>query len=392
MRMKRLFYSRSLRSKLKYFLVIFVLCFAYFFGVFTHVFEKDYFSDFTYPLEGDIVEYANQLKNNRKPDEAPINEYNFSYLYNAKGKCSMADKEKIRLVILVKSAIKHFKRRLVIRHSWGYESRFSDVAIRTVFILGVGTDEKLQHKVDQENETFGDIVQANFTDTYYNNTIKTMMGFKWAVLNCPNAMFYFFSDDDMYVSTKNILRFVRNPTNYPAYLQQAIVSLNSSHDLPRSNNHIDKEALLVKEDRISNRKLQQVLDYQLPENVSLYSGYVFFSSPLRHLTSKWYVSLEEYPFHMWPPYVAAGAYVVSHEALLDMYYGSFFTKHFRFDDVYLGIVAKKMDVEPFHCPEFYFYKKNYIKDDYKYVIASHGYDNPEELLAIWNEQRSSGNA
>ncbi|XP_022197182.2 beta-1,3-galactosyltransferase brn [Nilaparvata lugens] len=328
MRMRRSFFSRSFKSKLKYFLVVFVLGFAYVFGVFTHIFEKDYYSDFSYPLEGDIVKYAYQLRYYKKPDTGPINEYNFSYLYNAKGKCTMPDKEKIRLVIIVKSAIKHFKRRLVIRHSWGYEGRFSDVPVRTVFILGVGGDENLQHEVALENETFGDIVQANFTDNYYNNTIKTMMGFKWAVLYCPNAMFYFFSDDDMYVSTKNILRFVRNPINYPAYLQQAIVSLNTSHSLPKIFDHVGREPLLLEEDHISNRKLQQVLDYQLPENVSLYSGYVFVSSPHRHLTSKWCVSLEEYPYHMWPPYIAAGAYVMSHEALFSLYYGSLFTKQF----------------------------------------------------------------
>ena len=75
-----------------------------------------------------------------------------------------------------------------------------------------------------------------------------------------------------------------------------------------------------------------------------------------------------------------------------MYYTSLYTKHFRFDDIFLGLVAKKADIEPFHCEEFHFYKKDYTKFNYKYLISSHGYGNPAELLNVWNEQKALGNA
>ena len=55
--------------------------------------------------------------------------------------------------------------------------------------------------------------------------------------------------------------------------------------------------------------------------------------------SKWYLTLEEYPYHLFPPYVTAGAYVLSQPALKDFYYGSYFTKRFKFDDVFLGLVS-----------------------------------------------------
>ncbi len=89
----------------------------------------------------------------------------------------------------------------------------------------------------------------------------------------------------------------------------------------------------------------------------------YFSS--RALSSKWCVSLEEYPYHLWPPYVSAGAYVLSREALLEMYYASYFVKRFRFDDVYMGLVAKKVELEPFHCPEFHYYPKPYTVQNYR---------------------------
>lgn len=36
--------------------------------------------------------------------------------------------------------------------------------------------------------------------------------------NVIRSRFYVFVDDDYYVSTRNLLRFLRNPLNYPGYL------------------------------------------------------------------------------------------------------------------------------------------------------------------------------
>ena len=157
------------------------------------------------------------------------------------------------------------------------------------------------------------------------------------------------------------------------------------------------------------------MDFDLPEDVELYAGFVFHSAPHRHKPGKFYVSLEEYPFHLWPPYVTAGAYVLSRAALIgihgasftisltsfnrdysfhaDFYYGSYFVKRFRFDDVYMGILAKKLGIEPFHSEEFYFERKPMVAAvDYRYVVASHGFGNPRELEAVWNNQKMAGNA
>lgn len=95
---------------------------------------------------------------------------------------------------------------------------------------------------------------------------------------------------------------------------------------------------------------------------------------------------------MWPAYVSGGAYILSNAALVDMYYASLYTKHFRFDDIYVGILAYKAKIEPFHSEEFYFYKKPYSRKGFDYVVASHGYSNTQELVAVWNDQKSIGNA
>jgi hypothetical protein len=40
-----------------------------------------------------------------------------------------------------------------------------------------------------------------------------------------------------------------------------------------------------------------------------------------------------------------------------MYYSSYYTKMFRFDDIWLGLIAQKADLDPFHCEEFHFYRQ-----------------------------------
>ncbi|XP_011302131.1 beta-1,3-galactosyltransferase brn [Fopius arisanus] len=421
------------RIKLKHVLLLLVTLFLLdVFGAFTHVFELSYDKYFKYPYEGDIHGFIDSIKHRKKPNVDPINDYNFSYIHDCKDFCNTQnDFRSLRIVFLVKSSAEHFQRRVAIRSTWGFKKRFFDVPTRTIFLLGLHKgDDELQKKIDEEAETYKDILQANFIDSYYNNTIKTMIGFKWAYNHCRNSKFYFFVDDDIYVSVKNVLRFIRNPAYYPEYLKDPnrLVKREVEEvpkDLVRNPRANAREKILMRrregwtrhnktrmpsgdglkgvddlEDKFNNstvykkltRGRRQVFDFELPDDVKLFAGYVFVSSPHRHKTSKWYVSLEEYPFHLWPPYVTAGAYVLSKAAMIEMYLTSLYTQHFRFDDIFLGLVAKKADIEPFHCDEFHFYKKDYTKFNYKYVISSHGYGNPEELMEIWNEQKGMGNA
>ncbi|XP_014279535.1 beta-1,3-galactosyltransferase brn [Halyomorpha halys] len=368
-----MFHVSRRTSKILKILVVLSVVF-YFFGVFSMMFEVRY-EDIDQLFIPDLPKYIKQLQLNQTPDLPPINYYEYNFINIDSSKCDLVDGEySLTLVYIIKSAPDNFKRREAIRKSWGFEKRFSDVPIRRVFMLGLPSSNDVQYKIDQESIENKDIVQANFVDAYYNNTIKTMMGMKWAVTKCNRSKFYFFSDDDMYVSTKNVLRFVRNPLEYPYYLEVPF----TSYDNQNKQNE-------------NSKQVGQIYDIELPGNAELYAGYMFFNSrPLRQLYSKWYISIAEYPFSRYPPYITAGAFVLSKEALHKLYYASFYIKHFRFDDIYLALLAKGSNVIPVHCNEFYFYKKHY--SDYKYVIASHGYDDPEELQKVWNNEKFRGNA
>lgn len=429
-----------LRGKLlKYCLVgIFSVFLLDYFGIYKHMFELDYYRLFYYPMEGDVLRYAHQVRFNQEIEVQPINVYNYRYLKDAGTKC-MDEGHPVtpKLVLLVKSAMKNFNRREAIRKCWGYERRFSDIIIRTVFLLGINENAELQKHINIESDQYKDIVQADYIDTYYNNTIKTMIGFQWVVKFCQRGQFFMFVDDDFYVSTKNVLRFLRHPSKYPEYLEEADEALRklarrlNQSDLKNNSNNAElyKEAnkilaqginslqnknhfhnieefaikgpenyekiiKSINNDKIkNNRKKRDLMDMELPENAKLFSGSVFISSPHRHKSSKWYVSLAEYPFHLWPPYVTAGSYILSREALFEIYFTSLYTRHFRFDDIFLGIVALKAKITPLHNEEFYFHKATYSGPySYRYVIASHGYDNPDELSKIWSETRAAGHA
>lgn len=351
--------------------VIVILLLLNFFGVFTHLFEKDFYTDFHYPLEGDIPQFADQVRRGQKPGVAPITSYNYTFVHNPSHKCRDKDFHvSPRLVFLVKSAMRNFKRRNAIRATWGFERRFSDVTVRTVFLLGTSDEQETQKLIEIEATSYRDVLQADFVDTYFNNTIKTMIGFRWAVDFCPRSRYYMLVDDDFYVSTKNVLRFVRNPVHYPEYLEEAdetirqlarkltlsagnasgavdkrevqevlenhpvAHSVDSRKHLWQLRQHllapeVPAKAADIVSEKTAKAPERQLLEMDLPSDVRLFAGFVFTSAPHRHRTSKWYVDLEEYRWHMWPPYVSAGACILSREALFQLYFASMFTKHFR---------------------------------------------------------------
>ncbi|BES88373.1 Galactosyltransferase [Nesidiocoris tenuis] len=374
---------RGRRKQCVLLLGLFVL---YYLGVFAMLFQTSIIN-FNYPLHEPVDAYVKYWLDNKYPIREPINIYNYSFIHSPSGKCAVDADSKLRLVYLVKSAAPHFHRREAIRKSWGFEKRFSDVEVRTIFILGVPDDSTTQQKINEESSKTGDIVQADFRDNYFNNTVKTMTAISWALKYCSLSKFYFFSDDDMYVSTKNAIRFTRNPLNYPRYLEEEIASIIAKKEKMRG------PRTAANDSRSLNRSLKQIVDIDLPDDAELYAGYVFASSrPHRHQSSKWYLPLAEYPYDFFPPYVTAGSYILSNVVLQKFYYASFYVKNFRFDDIYLGILAKKMNIVPLHSEEFFFYKKPYDVFGYRYVVASHGYSDPAELLTVWEQQKSAGNA
>lgn len=149
---------------------IFICFLVNYFGVLTHFFEEDFSNNFHYPFDGDVLSQCYLLRHGQKPEIEPINNQTYSYRHNNERKCKDEFGQSPlnpHLMIVVKSRNDHFDRRNAIRNSWGFERRFSDVLIRTVFSLGIdkeslnGRPSEIQKLVDIEAERYQDIIQVS---------------------------------------------------------------------------------------------------------------------------------------------------------------------------------------------------------------------------------------
>ncbi|XP_065581165.1 beta-1,3-galactosyltransferase brn-like isoform X2 [Artemia franciscana] len=285
------------------------------------------FSKYLEKMDLSVYKTVESLIRNEKTDLLPCCSLHLNY---TKTPCVL--NQKPELVIIVKSAVENLARRNAIRDTWGRDSSL-DLIVRTVFVLGNKSDNnQSQSDARRENIEHGDIIFGDFEDTYFNCTLKTLVGVRWATEQCDDAPFYFFVDDDVLVLLKNL-----------------------------------KEVMSAHKDA-----------------KNLYLGYVFNSWPIRQKFSKWYISVDEYPYDRWPPYATAGFYLLNLRTLKTFYYASNYVQLHRFDDIYLSFLALHTFIAPVHCDGMHFRRKSYyFSDEYKNVVASHGFGNPYEMRSFW---------
>lgn len=82
------------------------------------------------------------------------------------------------------------------------------------FFSGSVNSSDLQKTLNEENRSYGDLVQGSFLDTYRNITYKHVMVFKYVLYHCPKAKYVLKTDDDVFVNIptmKNFLKFDLSP-------------------------------------------------------------------------------------------------------------------------------------------------------------------------------------
>ena len=197
-------------------------------------------------------------------------------------------------VALVPVSPKKIEHRAIIRSTWAQKQ--ATFNFKVVFIMGHDDTNKsgysisINEMIKQESEIYGDIVQINFSDTYYNLTTKTMMGFRWVSTYCGNAKYTLKVDDDMIVSVTHL-------TDY----------LNG---LIKSTTHQTNSLLCMYHKR----------------------SFVF-----RDKSSKFYLSKEEYSQDNYDPYCDGQAYMLTTDLVVKMYNASLYVAQIKFEDVYVGV-------------------------------------------------------
>ena len=318
------------------------------------------------PKDPNLNENVKQLEVGIQPNITFSNRHDYSFIINNSNKCNSIENKKMfntdqvfSVVFLIRSSVNNFERRLAIRRTWGMATNFDAVYLESVFLLGTMNNPSLQNRLVEENGFFHDILQADFLDSYYNCTVKLMMALQWVVKFCPSGSFYVFVDDDYYVSMHNLVRFLRNPFSYPD--ENAVVNQKIIGNVLKEQRHTDLDN--------NNEHL-------------FYAGYLTDHYPFRSTNSKWYISNEEYPYDMYPPFINGGAHVMSTRAVHKFYYATFFVKRFRFDDVYIGIIAHSLEVKPMHCKYFLL---GYNTELFEKAVVSHGFSDPTFLEETWKK-------
>ena len=283
------------------------LYFTYYYNIIDYMRTRP-FSYFKYPLDVDMEEIVKRVVNGEHVGVDPINNAKYPYIINVDRKCKNPDgeDEDVFLIFLIKSKLENFDQRRMIRKTWAREFQIPYIKICRVLSLGTKMgDRNMQHRIGLESQEYDDIVQQYFDDAYFNNTLKIMMGFQWAVNYCRTARYLAFVDDDYYINTNNVVKLLN--TVKPTDVHDFII------------------------------------------------GYIYENAmPMRFKSSKWYVSLEEYPYRLWPPYPTGGSFFLSFETLEKMQAAMPYTQYTRFDDVYIGIIAWKLKINLRHNKHLYY--------------------------------------
>ncbi|XP_030640473.1 UDP-GlcNAc:betaGal beta-1,3-N-acetylglucosaminyltransferase 7, like [Chanos chanos] len=265
----------------------------------------------------------------------------FPMLINHPEKCS----GNVDLLVVVKSVIEQHDRREAVRKTWGREQVINEKKIKTLFLLGspsIGKDAKnLQKLLEYEDRIYGDILQWDFMDTFFNLTLKEVNFLRWFDIYCSHIPFIFKGDDDVFVNTDNLVELI---------------------------------GFKIEEEKVHNLFVGDTIAKAIP---------------IRNRQSKYYIPKELYD-KPYPPYVGGGGFLMSSELARKLFVVSEDLELYPIDDVFLGMCLQKLQIAPEMHPGFKTFgimrrKVSPMNSEpcfFKHLIVIHKLT-PQELLRMW---------
>ncbi|XP_038571509.1 N-acetyllactosaminide beta-1,3-N-acetylglucosaminyltransferase 3-like [Micropterus salmoides] len=227
----------------------------------------------------------------------------FPMLLDIPDKCGGADKSaEVFLLLVIKSSPVNYDRREVLRKTWAKERLHNGVWIRRIFISGTTETgfekERLNKLLELEQQEYNDILQWDFSDTFYNLTLKQILFLEWMERNCPNARFLLNGDDDVFANTDNMVEFL-----------QGLKDNNGSKHL--------------------------------------FTGHLIqYVGPIRSPGSKYFIPVQIQESDSYPPYCGGGGFLLSGYTALVIYNMSQTITILPIDDVYMGMCLAKAGLSP----------------------------------------------
>ncbi|XP_002742194.1 beta-1,3-galactosyltransferase 1-like [Saccoglossus kowalevskii] len=248
------------------------------------------------------------------------NPHSFEFLENPSHRCLNSP----FIVIITPSRPQNPEGRRVIRSMRKHVEVISERAIVQLFIMGTSGKTSLED-LRNESRLHNDIILVDFIDTYKNLSLKTLMLLKWVNNYCQQTKYILKADDDVYVNLPNLVR------------------------------------LLV----------------SAPTEGYVVGNVHSFSPPIRSKWSKNYVSVEDWPEKLYPPFPFGFAYAFSVDIAARVYQTALSIKLFPMEDVYIGIILKQIDVKPVKNKMFVefpdiFTEKSFFCPNETIVMHMHG--------------------
>ncbi|XP_070531793.1 uncharacterized protein [Ptychodera flava] len=223
------------------------------------------------------------------------------------------------------------KLRQAIRKIWGmYNETLPFGRIRTLFFVAMPENAKTQAALREEDQTYGDIIQVNFIDSYKFLVLKTLSIFLWASEFCRSADYLVKVDDDVFLHYGNLIE----------VLQHA----------PRTN---------------------------------FYMGDVrAYNFPYRSIDSEWFTPAEAWPDKPYPIFTIGMVYIISIDLAPKLLEQSTKMPAFKWEDIYVGMLMNQLNVVPY--PHIHIYLSGIYRSlcSSKSVLAMHGF-NSTTYLQYW---------
>uniref|UniRef100_A0A0R3S040 Hexosyltransferase n=1 Tax=Elaeophora elaphi TaxID=1147741 RepID=A0A0R3S040_9BILA len=301
-----------------------------------YIFEKS-FSKFKWPSYINVREQVVLELSGRPATYLYENDWAYFEPFHIPA-CNINQKMDKFLLIVVKSSPLHFS--ATIRVTWGSVFNHSEFTIKTIFVIGRESFSEKNEQLQKEIKLHNDILIGDYIDSYRNNTLKFLSAVQFSFSYCrqqytvPHALFV---DDDYLVLVQNLI---------------AEVKKYDPHD-------------------------------------HLYMGWRFDTRPFRTRFHKHWVSIATYPFNRYPPYISAGAVLLSSQTIREMYYAIQYTRLYSYDDIYAGILAKLLKLTVQHNKNMHFWKTAISMEETETLICAHGFEG-EHLNSVYNKFRVKG--
>ncbi|XP_071313283.1 N-acetyllactosaminide beta-1,3-N-acetylglucosaminyltransferase 2 [Trachinotus anak] len=328
---------------------------------------SDKSTSYEFPLRRSFSEVIDQDSLRRNFDKLPqqmqafvshMHLRDYPTLIQPDGVCGAGAKEEKKpplLLLAIKTTELDFKNRQAIRQTWGQvgwvvgqkrnSSRGEGGAyIRRVFLLGKESPEEMGVNLSEllqiESKRYGDILQWDFKDTFFNLTLKDVLFWSWFSRSCGQTRFVFKGDDDVFVNTPKMI----------TYLQEQLKK-------PKARKNM------------KDFMVGDVIGAAIPNRVN---------------NSKYFIP-DSFYRGLYPAYAGGGGVVYSGQLTKRLHNVSKRVHLFPIDDVYVGMCMIRLNAHPIHHPAFLTFDFPEKKEElcsYHRVLLVHK-RSPQQLVKLW---------